>query len=268
MFDDASLWRDIGYESEGGMPRGGQDVTLRRRADASPKFFDRIGAPAAVTVAKFDAAEDQYLWLANEIKKNLEVDELEFDDILVISANPIQIRKAASQIMAALQSVNLRSHLAGVTSSVDTVFLPDSIAITSIYRAKGNEAPMVYVVGADYCASGWNLARKRNIFFTAITRSRGWVQISGVGPAMDVVSEEISKVRENAYTLHFDYPTSTQLESIQRLHRDRTKEEIGELTEDLDALSRLVQRIESGEIALDQIPASRRTLVRRLLNRQ
>ena len=48
-----------------------------------------------------------------------------------------------------------------------------SITVSGIFRAKGNEAPMVYIANADYCASGHEMIRLRNILFTAITRSRG-----------------------------------------------------------------------------------------------
>ena len=265
MFDDSSLWQDIGYETIGATIRPGHDVRLRRRQDASPEFFELINARNALTVAQFDDDKSQYQWLAQSIQRNLTQDELDYDDILVIASNPIRIRQTAADIMHALQSKKIKSHLVGVTSSVDSVFYQDSIAITSIYRAKGNEAPMVYFVGTEYCAAGWNLARKRNILFTAITRSRGWVSAAGVGQGMQVIADEIVKVIEHEYTLAFRYPTRADLQSIRRLHRDRTSEEIGELTEDLDALSRLVERIQTGEVSLEQIPANKRGLIRRLI---
>jgi superfamily I DNA and RNA helicase len=167
--------------------------------------------------------------------------------------------------MNALKVAKIKSHLVGVTTNVDAVFYHDSIAITSIYRAKGNEAPMVYFVGAEYCASGWNLGRKRNILFTAITRSRAWVRVAGIGRGIEAVEKEIDKVIENDYAFRFRYPTRDELQNILRLHRDRTTEEISEFTDDLDALTRIVERIESGEFSLDQIPAVQRKLVRRLM---
>jgi superfamily I DNA and RNA helicase len=188
-------------------------------------------------------------------------------DLLVITSNPITVRKVAAEIMNALNAVKIKSHLAGVTTAVDAVFYQDSIAITSIYRAKGNEAPMVYFVGAEYCAGGWNLGRKRNILFTAITRSGDGQEYPGVGSDMDLIANEIQKVIENDYSLRFRCPTRPELQNMRRLHRDRTSEELGEIAEDLDALARLVERIDSGEFTLDQIPASKRSLIRRLIKR-
>jgi superfamily I DNA and RNA helicase len=268
MFDDAMLWEDIGYETVGGPVRSGHDITLRRRLGATPRFFEHINSQDALELVKCDNEDAQYTWIARSIRNNLDNDELDHDDILVITANPLQVRQSASQIMRALNAVNIKSHLVGVTTDVDAVFYHDSIAITSIYRAKGNEASMIYFVGAEYCASGWNLGRKRNILFTAITRSRAWVRVAGVGQNMATIANEINRVVANEYALRFRYPTHAELQQMQRLHRDRTREEIGELTDDLDALTRIVERIEAGEFTLDQIPVSKRSLVRRLITQQ
>jgi superfamily I DNA and RNA helicase len=267
MFDDAGLWADIGYEASGTGIRSGHEVTLRRRQDATPRFFENIGPTAAVVVNRFDDELVQYKWLADSIKRNLETDELDHDDILIIASNALTVRPTAGKIIRALQATKIKSHLVGVTADTDKVFYDDSIAITSIYRAKGNEAPMVYFVGAEYCAEGWNLARKRNILFTAITRSRAWVQVSGVGAHMDVIADEIQRVAQNDYALRFRYPTAAELQAMRRLHRDRTAEELGELADDLDALSRLLERIENKEFSLDQIPANKRTMLKRLMKK-
>jgi superfamily I DNA and RNA helicase len=79
--------------------------------------------------------------------------------------------------MRALSDHSVSAHLVGVTTTRDEVFQPNSVAITHIFRAKGNEAPMVYVVHAEFCQIGFELSRKRNILFTGMTRSRAWVRL-------------------------------------------------------------------------------------------
>src|SRR5690606_23250168 len=109
--------------------------------------------------------------------KNLNEDELEPDDILIVLPDSYTSKTRGNQIMRALSRLRIRSHLVGVTNSRDAVFAPDSVAIAHIYRAKGNEAPMVYVMDAQYADKERNLVTRRNILFTAITRSRAWVRI-------------------------------------------------------------------------------------------
>jgi superfamily I DNA and RNA helicase len=55
------------------------------------------------------------------------------------------------------------------------------VTISRTHRAKGNEADMVYIVGLDRVAEqeySWYL---RQQLFIALTRSRGWVHLSGTG---------------------------------------------------------------------------------------
>jgi superfamily I DNA and RNA helicase len=195
FFQDPGLWNDIGYEVEQGDLASGEQVRLARRSDCSPKFFETYLDPADSVQAHVFANEDkQVQWIVKSIKENLAKDELEPDDIMVIFPDPLTVRKKASPLIAALTKSRIPAHIVGVTSSRDEVFVPDSIAISGIRRAKGNEAPMVYVANSDYCWGGPALIMKRNILFTAITRSRAWVSLSGCGDAMEKLRDEIKKV--------------------------------------------------------------------------
>jgi superfamily I DNA and RNA helicase len=220
----------------------------------------------AVTFEVFDSAKGEVEWLARSIKANLKDEELEHDDILIVIPEALAIRSAAGRIMEGLRAGGINTHLAGVTTSRDEVFAPNSVAITSVYRAKGNEAPMVYVVGAEYCQGGFNLARKRNILFTAITRSRAWVRVSGVGLRMADLAAEYQRIVRQDYDLRFQYPTTGDLKKLRILHRDRSADEITEIQRDLDGLSRLLARVESGEVSIDALPLEAQTLVKRLSN--
>lgn len=55
-----------------------------------------------------------------------------------------------------LRDIGYRVMHVGLNSSVDEVSIPDSIAIAQIYRAKGNEAPMVYAVDRRDPNDGWS----------------------------------------------------------------------------------------------------------------
>jgi superfamily I DNA and RNA helicase len=267
MFDEPGLWREIGYEVVEGDLANGHEVALRRSQVATPAFFKGLIDPAdAVIFHSFPDTNAEMDWLANAIRKNLEEDELEHDDILIVVPEALTIRSTAPKIMRSLRQHNIGAHLVGVTTSRDEVFTADSIAITSIYRAKGNEAPMVYVIGAEYCQGGFNLGRKRNILFTAITRSRAWARVSGVGESMDELTAEYDAIVNDNFDLRFRYPTEAQLKKMRTLHRDRSSDEISEIERDLDGLSRLLQRVESGQISIDALPLDAQNLVKRLGN--
>jgi superfamily I DNA and RNA helicase len=267
MFDDPGLWREIGYDLAVGHLQGGQDVSLKRSQNATPSYFSQTLTPLdAVNFVKFDTPQEELEWLALEIKKNLTEDELEHDDILIVIPEALTIRSTAPRIMRALREKEINAHLVGVTTSRDEVFSSESIAITSIYRAKGNEAPMVYVLGADYCYGGFNLSRKRNILFTAITRSRAWVRVTGIGAEMASLIDEYEKIASDDFALSFKYPTTDELKQMRTLHRDQSPDEITEIENDLEGLVRIFTRVEAGQISLDALPVEAQNLIRRLKN--
>jgi superfamily I DNA and RNA helicase len=265
MFDDTDLWNDIGYEVAAGNLESGKQVVLARRANASPAYFAELMNPQdAISARVFASAADEAEWVAQEIKKNITRDELDYDDILIIVADPISIRSSGARMMRALQEEKITSHLAGVTATRDALFFENSVAITSIHRAKGNEAPMVYVIGTESCFQGFELSRKRNIVFTAITRSRAWVRLSGVGADMTALKAEIDSIFEKNFRLDFRYPTQQQIKKLKRIHRDMSKTEKATIKRDLEGLERTLKRLDAGEISPDSLSANVQELLRAL----
>jgi superfamily I DNA and RNA helicase len=266
MFDEAGLWRDIGYEVAGGSLEPQAQVALQRRQDASPEFFARLLQPSDAFVAgKFDSEQAQAAWVAQEIAKNIREDELEPADILVIFPNPITVPNDSGPLVAALRELGIESHIAGVTSRRDQFFVEGSVTISGIYRAKGNEAPMVYLLSSDHCAQGPELLKRRNTAFTALTRSRAWVRMYGVGPRMDALLHEIQHIRDRGYRLEFTVPTDAELARMRSIHRDRTEGEKQNVEATADAAAALVEELQAGRVTLDDLPPKVRKQLARLL---
>lgn len=253
FFDEPQLWEEIGYETLGGVMSPRQSVVLRRREDSYPKYFDSLLQPEdAIVTAAFASREEQAKWIAEQIQKNLNDDELEYEDVLVIFPEPYTMQAESAAVGAALRARGLPSHVAGVSASQDELFKKNSVALCHIHRAKGNEAPIVYFANAHECYSGPELAKRRNILFTAITRSRAWVRIVGVGENMHRLSEEIARVRANNYQLKFEVPSAQDIARMRTIHRDMTEEDqskLRKIKQKLDETKRLL-----AELNLDSIP--------------
>lgn len=254
FYDDFKIWENIGYDMSSGELAFGSQVSMKRSRNSSPTFFNELIKPdEAIQCLAFSDDNNQAQWVAEEIYKNITNDELQLNDILVIYTDPITVQSRATDLMKALRERQIKSHIVGVTTSRDVVFKDDSVAISGIYRAKGNEAAMVYVMDADHCLSGFELARKRNILFTAITRSRGWVRICGVGSAMQQLITEFDMVKQNEYQLNFKVPTRKELEKIRRVHRDMSAQEIKEAKETETNLEDVLLKFERGMIQKDKL---------------
>ena len=168
---------------------------------------------------------EQDAWVAAQIAENLETDELEHDDILIVVPDAYRAKSRAPRLIAELRRKGIDAHLVGVTTSVDEVFQPGSIAIAHIFRAKGNEAPMVYAIDSQFAVSEFNAVTRRNTLFTAITRSRAWVRVVGWGDRMPVIAAEAATVVDREFQLSFTIPTAGELAELRHIHRDRSRGE-------------------------------------------
>ena len=253
-FDDMSLWSQIGYRLIDGQFSEGEMVVLERSPDSYPEYFKgRIEPEEAVSSHVFHDVHEQARWIAGNVKINLEEDELDPDDILIVLPNAISSKRDAQVILDALWQQGINGHLVGVGNSQDEMFRHDSVAIAHIYRSKGNEAPMVYVANAQYCVAGPGLITRRNILFTAITRSKAWVRICGWGPSMWELETEIKAITNNDYRLRFTIPTQQELANIRRINRDLTRSEQAKINEVNDGLKTFVEALEDGQVLFEDV---------------
>lgn len=250
MFDHPRLWQDIGYRPKAGELRPGASVTLLRPERTSPRFLeDHSEIDDLIQFKCFESPGAQADWLIDEIKRNIEVEELRHDDIIVVNPDPLTTRQKVGPIRAKLLEAGIDSHVAGVDTEADTFFRTGerSVTFTGIFRAKGNEAGMVYVINAQDChAAARNLATIRNRLFTAITRSKAWIRVLGVGQDMARLIDEYQALKSRGFELHFTYPTKEQRERLRIIHRDRSAQEERRLRDRESMVRDLVRDLESG----------------------
>lgn len=255
MFDQSWLWKDVGYRVKEGQLKDGSHVRLQRTADSSPLFLENHSTIEDLIIfKKLENAKQQANYIAQEIQKNLVEDELEYQDIIVIHTDPFYTKTAVGPVREALFKMGINSHIAGVTNSKDSFYEENSITFTSIYRAKGNEAAMVYVMDAQNCFEGYGLERKRNILFTSITRSKAWVRVSGYGDEMLGLQKEFEKVKNKDFELDFVYPTEEQRGKMNKVNRDMTEEERRLRASKVDNFSEMVKDLAKGEFFIEDLP--------------
>jgi len=269
MFDQPDLWQDVGYAVRAGSLEDGQEVTLARTPETSPEFLEQPReVDRLVEFKTFASTAAQTAWLVEQIQKNLANDELEHDDIIVINPDPLSTVKQVSEPRRVLFDQGIPSHVAGVDTSSDVFFKPDekSVAFTGIFRAKGNEAGMVYVINAHDCyGQPFNVGRVRNQLFTAITRSKAWVKVLGVGPAMSKLEEEFHRVDAHDYQLQFIYPDAETRKHLRVVNRERSVAEQKQIKGAASNLTKLVSDIAAGRVMVEDLPAEDIEALRRIL---
>ncbi|MBX5460940.1 MAG: ATP-binding domain-containing protein [Steroidobacteraceae bacterium] len=269
MFDQPALWEEIGYRVRAGNLAKGEHVVLERTNETSPGFLaDHSPIDDLVLFLKFANEAEQNAWLVEQIKTNLQKEELRYDDIIVIHPDPISARERLGPIRKALFDCGIQNHLAGVDTVADVFFKSEtpSVTFTGIYRAKGNEAGMVYVINAQECdGTGAGLASLRNRLFTAITRSKAWVRVIGHGPGMARLIEEFNQLKRHDFTLSFAYPPDEVLAKLRIVHRDLSPHEKQRLEQKKGRAIELADALERGELTPEDLDADTKLKLLRLL---
>ena len=188
-----SDWDRIGYEVTGKFIPG-QKITIHRSAENSLNPVPELWGEPVFKFETYDSRQEELTALANKIWYNLGEDDLKPSrDILVIvlgsNSEAIELENYVANFLieqgidiyipTALELNELKPQWPN--HDQNRFWLEGGVTISRVPRAKGNEADMVYVVGFDNVAANEADVSLRNQLFVALTRTRGWVNLSGVG---------------------------------------------------------------------------------------
>lgn len=215
FFDQPSPWNDLGYCSKDGQVESGKMVSLKRKKSSVPLYFENsIEIDKSVLFKTFHSKKQERNWIRDQILSNLQNDEVEPEDIVIVITNTLNFKDEYYELTKVLGAYDFGLHAPMVISSLENFFEKNSIAISDIYRARAIEAPIVYLYGAEYCLTNNFSNKKRNILYTALTRSLGWVRVTGVGRYMEKLENEFKIMKKNNFNLNFQYPSESALEKI------------------------------------------------------
>ncbi len=209
-------WQKIGYEVKGDFRRVGRPITVERQPQFSPNPIPELWGKSVLEFQTYSSREAEMTALAENIMHNIVHDGLNPSrDILVLVLG------------STYEAMELETYVASflITQEID-VYIPTAlklndlapqypnhnpdkfwcdggVTVSRITRAKGNEADMVYVVGFDHVARNESDVNFRNQLFVALTRARGWANLSGVGSYP--MYEEMRKVIASGESFTFTY---------------------------------------------------------------
>lgn len=188
-----SDWDRIGYEVTGKfMP--GQKITIHRPAENSLNPVLELWGEPILKFQTYGSRQEEFSALAENIWHNLGEDDLKPSrDILVIvlgcNSEAMELENSVANFLieqgidiyipTALELNELKPQWPHYDQ--DCFWMAGGVTVSRVPRAKGNEADMVYVIGFDNVARNEMDVSLRNQLFVALTRTRGWVNLSGVG---------------------------------------------------------------------------------------
>jgi superfamily I DNA and RNA helicase len=241
MLENKEHWEDIGYVVKEGEFTTGSRTVIERPPENSLRSISMAQTIDELVFGKtFDDFDAETTWVCESIKEDIR-DGLKPDDILVITCDDRNAKAYLQRIELKLERQGIGAHNIHTAYGQVDFQREDAVTLSTVHKAKGNESFMVYVVGIDALFPK-PLVRHRNMLFTAMTRAKGWLRMTGVKPDADVCMAELSKARQNFPSLVFDYPSEDELkvmhrdleESVsRRLRAERLLEQVyGEMSED------------------------------------
>ncbi|MEH2039190.1 DEAD/DEAH box helicase [Nostoc sp.] len=211
-------WEHIGYEVDGDFRKIGEPITISRPLKNSPNPVHHFWSGDLLEFNVYDSCEAELNALREKIHQNIHCDGLKPSrDILVIvlgsQEESINLQKRAAQtlqkygvdfyIPSALNSNQFPEKMDLQDKRPNQFWKEEAVTVSRIYRAKGNEAYMVHLIGFNNIAKNESSISLRNQLFVALTRSKAWVSLSGVDEYP--MCEEMRQAIKNGNTFTFNY---------------------------------------------------------------
>lgn len=247
IIQDNTTWEALGFETSS-ILQPGNEVVVRRPSENSPNSITTI-YPDIDPVQHFIMENEEAVALdvSRKINDLIINDKVRPSDILVID---IKMNKSnmLNLIQASLMEHSIESHVPGVVTDAREFFYEGKVTLSTPRNAKGNEVPIVFVVGCEDIYSKQDMAKKRqarNFMFISITRSKGWVYLYASGRVKTAFQKEIKDIQKNYPSMVFDYPSEEVINSLAKI--DFLTKNPKAKTYDNGIIAKIKQAIASGD---------------------
>ncbi|HLO59213.1 MAG TPA: DEAD/DEAH box helicase family protein [Bacteroidales bacterium] len=210
VIDDKQVWNAIGYEVlKGEFKTIGEEIIIERPRQNSISLANESynGKQPILFYKTFANRNEEISWIANQVVHDVNSEGVEPENIIVISLNHRRIERVFTPLQNLLFKRGIPSIIPGV-GGVDRDKFGEKgfVTLSTVYKAKGNEAFIVYIMGFDYLYDYLDFVYARNRAFTSISRSKGWCRITGVGQDMERAISEIKTTQGLIPQFRFQFP--------------------------------------------------------------
>lgn len=217
MLESKEHWEDVGYEVEQGNCRAGEPTIILRPTQNSPlSISETTLRDELVKTFVAESVSEEVSFVCGEIKSVLE-EGLRADDVLVVALDDRYARKYFQLITKNLAEYRIDvNNLLLNPYSAPSFSRENRVTLSTVWRAKGNEAPVVFAIGIDAIYDTRKTQVGRNKLFTSFTRAKAWLRVSGTGVNATPFMEEIALAMKLAPQMQFTYPDLDELYVVQR----------------------------------------------------
>jgi superfamily I DNA and RNA helicase len=194
-------WENLGYDVVSGhFSKNGNIVRLHRPDENSPHVIRKKTNEKLVNYHLFDNRVDEVSFIADKVSSLVNDDQISPERILVVCFRRGKEKTLQKQVANAFKKKFLNFFIPTAKKqnyfptdwkekNKNNFFSEGATTISFVPRAKGNEADIVFLVGLDLIAEKENSVQKRNELFVGITRTRGWLFLSGLNNNYSLYTE-------------------------------------------------------------------------------
>jgi superfamily I DNA and RNA helicase len=175
ILENREHWEDLGYEVREGECQKDEHTVIHRPIENSPSIISTYyDADEIIETFNAQNGDDEANWVSESIVRDIE-NKLLPEDIMVISIDDKFARNYFSKIETVFSAKGIFVNNLLNSYSGDNFIIKGKVTLTTVYRAKGNESAMVYVMGADSLTNQRYDIVSRNKLFTAFTCAKAKV---------------------------------------------------------------------------------------------
>ena len=215
LLESPEHWQDVGYEvvSKGGFSVG-NEVRILRPSENSPLSLDPEQAGKIIDWYSATTLGDEVRWIGEGIREFI-ASGLQPEDIIVIALDDRNARTYLKNISQSLTNIGIATNNIIADPYTEPPFtISGKVTLSTVYRAKGNEFAVVFALGVD--AIPLQTRSGRNRIFTAFTRTKAWLRVSGIGAPASMIFKEIEAALAHFPYLDFKMPDLRKIDLIQR----------------------------------------------------
>jgi len=208
-------WEALGYQVKGSF-QPQTEITLKRPKENSPHPLPELWEGDIVRFHSYATRQEELTALAQQILTNLRQEGLRPSRhlLVLVLGHRFVAKQLETEVATFLYQQGIDIYLPSAPDcnvfqipsyqrNPNQFWCEGGVTVSRLHRAKGQEADMVYIVGLDQIAQAEADLYLRNQLFTAITRTRAWVTLSGIGAYP--FYEELQQVIASGDTFQFMY---------------------------------------------------------------
>ncbi|MBN6043186.1 DEAD/DEAH box helicase [Citrobacter sp. ku-bf4] len=252
----AEDWTNLGYLVEGVHGErfnSGENISVYRTEETSPTLYNADKDKLIITQPHSDISSECE-WVAQRIREDIFSEGLNASDILIVCADDKHFKNYYNHLSYYLSEYNIDVNNVNADKyNISDFSIDNKVTYSTIHKAKGNEGYSVYIIGSECLYHNPNV-KNRNLLFTAMTRTKGWLTMTGIGHSANELFYEIKQAKDNVPYLRFNYPDSQILDQIeidlQRFAHDEDVEDFQKLldTHGLDGVKALIREYEAKKV--------------------